>query len=112
MENKTIDVLGTLYTIKYRTPEQDEFLKDCDGYIDKTSKEIVVADFTNKSELKSPEVQIKKNLRHEIIHAFFYESGLWENWEHKKYGHEETTVDYFAIQWCKINRAFLEAGAI
>lgn len=35
-----------------------------------------------------------------------------ENWEHKEWGQEETTIDWFAIQWSKIHKAFLEADAV
>ena len=55
---------------------------------------------------------MKKVLRHEIVHAFMFESGLAENWEHKDYGQEETVVDWFAIQGPKIYRAWTEAGAV
>ena len=36
MKNKTIDILGTEYIIRYGK------ISDCDGYCDKTTKEIVV----------------------------------------------------------------------
>lgn len=51
----------------------------------------------------------KKQLRHEIIHAFLSESGLQCNWQHtEQFGHDETTVDWFAIQSPKIFKAFNE----
>jgi hypothetical protein len=56
---------------------------------------------------------MKKQLRHEIIHAFLYESGLGPNFEHyKQFGHEETIVDWFAIQYPKIEEAFKSVGAL
>lgn len=54
----------------------------------------------------------KENLRHEIIHAFLLESGLGYNIEHKEYGHEETMIDWLAIQSPKIFKAFKEAGCL
>ena len=38
---KKINVLGTEYTIELLSKEADNFLRDCDGYCDKTSKRIV-----------------------------------------------------------------------
>lgn len=56
---------------------------------------------------------MKKQLRHEIIHAFLAESGLQANFEHyKQFGHEETIVDWFAIQFPKIMKTFEEIGAL
>ena len=51
-------------------------------------------------------------LRHEIVHAFMFESGLAENWEHKNIGQEETVVDWFAIQGLKIYNAWKQADCI
>ena len=51
----------------------------------------------------------EKELRHEIIHAFLSESGLQSNFEHsQQFGHEETIVDWFAIQFPKIFKVFQE----
>ena len=36
MEKKTVNILGTEYKIEYLSTEEDEFLKDCDGYCDYT----------------------------------------------------------------------------
>ena len=55
----------------------------------------------------------KKQLRHEIIHAFLSESGLQCNWQHtEQFGHDETTVDWFAIQSPKIFEVFKELDLI
>ena len=64
------------------------------------------------SELDDFEWYRKKVLRHEIIHAFLYESGLHENWTHPQYGHDETYVDWIALQFDKLLKAFKEAGTI
>lgn len=107
-----IDVLGTKYTISEKTKDQDNFLDKCDGYCDKTVKKIVITKEPADSELDNWEVYRKKILRHEIIHAFLYESGLQENFQHIKFGHEETTVDWIAIQFPKMLKAFKEAECI
>lgn len=107
-----INVLGTDYTIEKRTSAEDDLLLEMDGYCDKTSKRLVVAEKDKKCDLDLFEEYQKKVLRHEIIHAFMYESGLGENWEHKNIGQEETVVDWFAIQGLKIYNAWKQADCI
>lgn len=101
-----IDVLGTKYTISYKP------LEDLDGYCDKTTKEIAIATKDDSCNLGDFELYQKKVLRHEIVHAFMFESGLAENWEHNRYGHEETVIDWFAIQGLKIYKAWEKANCI
>lgn len=108
----TVNILGTDYTIEKKTSAQDECLLECDGYCDKTSKRLVVAEKDSKCNLDCFEEYQKKVLRHEIVHAFMYESGLAENWEHKNIGQEETVVDWFAIQGLKIYNAWKQAECI
>ena len=56
---------------------------------------------------------MNKQLRHEIIHAFLSESGLQSNFEHcTKFGHEETMIDWIAVQFPKIYEVYKEVGAI
>lgn len=110
---KKIKILGAKYTIKIRNPAQDKYLKEADGYCDKTTKTIVIAKEDTESELGNYEVYLKKVLRHEIIHAFLFESGLAENYQHAdQYGQEETMVDWIAIQFPKLWKAFKKAGAL
>lgn len=112
-ENTVIDVLGTKYVIKECSVEEEPFLKECDGFCDKTSKIICITKKKPEHDFDYFETYQRKILRHEIIHAFFYESGLQENFEHpNRYGHDETTVDWFAVQWTKIHKAFLEAKCL
>lgn len=107
-----IDVLGTNYTILEKSAEQDKFLNSCDGYCDKTSKKIVIKLVDETNELDDYEVYRRKILRHEIIHAFLFESGLHENFQHKEWGHDETMIDWVAAQFLKLLKAFKEAGCI
>lgn len=106
----TVNVLGTKYSIHYKSPSEDKFLQECDGYCDKSSKKIVVT--TENLELENFVEYQKKCLRHEIVHAFMYESGLAENWEHKNFGQEETVVDWVAIQFPKLLEIFKKVGAL
>lgn len=107
-----IDILGTEYTIEEKTPEEDSFLEKCDGYCDKSTKQIVVAKEYHESELGNFKWYQNKVKRHEIIHAFLFESGLHENWDHKESGHDEMVVDWIAVQFPKILRAFKAAGCL
>ena len=99
-----IDVLGAKYDVHYRTPNQDAFLHDCDGYCDKTTREIVVKAGDNSSGLGDNDRYLRKVLRHEIIHAFFNESGLSDSSNHYDgaWAKNEEMVDWFAIQSPKI----------
>lgn len=109
----SVSVLGTSYTIHKVRREQDPDLAESDGYCDKTVKKIVVVGLDKKnSDLGDVKAHMKKVLRHEIVHAFMFESGLAENWGHKDYGQEETVVDWIAIQGPKIYKAWTEAGAV
>lgn len=106
MDNKIVNILGTDYTIEAKE------LKDgsADGYCDYTSKTIVIRT-DNVNEVGDFEYLRKKTLRHEIIHAFMSESGLQSNWQHfEHFGHDETMVDWFAIQFNKIHKVFVELG--
>ena len=106
-----INVLGTEYTVLERATEQYKILSECDGYCDKTTKIIVIKGRTTDCDLGNFERYLRKVMRHEIIHAFLFESGLAENFERAdKWGHDETTIDWFAIQYPKLTAAFKEAG--
>lgn len=108
-----IDVLGTKYTVTITTVKKDPFLNSCDGYCDKTTKKIVVKAEDENSELGNYGVYLKKILRHEIIHAFLFESGLHENFKHAdEFGHDETMIDWFAVQFPKLYAAFKAADCL
>ena len=109
---KKINVLGTEYTIEIKTKEENKFLEEIDGYCDKTSKKIVVAAEDEGNQLEIYSDYQKKVTRHEIIHAFLFESGLHENFEHKQWGHDETTIDWVAVQFPKLLKAFEQADCL
>lgn len=115
MENMKINVLGTEYTICEKTEEQDYRMKECDGYCDKTTKEIVVLKVSaDNCDLHKPKWYTDKVLRHEIVHAFLFESGMHEctNWEANGSCHNEQLVDWFAVQSPKIFKVYQELGII
>lgn len=102
----TVNILGTEYTVYKKPRQEDENLAQCDGYCDKTTHVIVVTTPDNDSDLGDFTVYQKKILRHEIIHAFLFESGLHENWKHDTFGHDETYVDWIAAQFPKMLEVF------
>lgn len=119
-EIPTVNILGTDYAVTVKKYSEDESFgqKDIAGYCNSMTKEIVLCDMSTykgwENETKEAiEIYQKCSFRHEIVHAFFNESGLMENslsvdaWA----GNEEM-VDWIAIQGPKIYRAWQEAGAL
>lgn len=108
MNKKTVNILGTEYTIEELSSSEDAVLKDCDGYCDRTTHRIVVTTREDDCDLGDFEQYRKTVLRHECIHAFHFESGIAENFENQHYGFSESLVDWFAIQSPKIFKVFQE----
>jgi hypothetical protein len=111
MEDVKIDVLGTEYAIHYRNEHDDPLLdgKCRDGYTDNSAHEIVICNQKEDCELQNYENYRKSVLRHEIIHAFLYESGLdSSSYSYGAWAINEEMVDWFAIQSPKIFRVFAE----
>lgn len=104
-----VNILGTQYEILELNAEKDPSLLNCDGYCDHTIKRIVITTRSAACDLGEFEVYRRKILRHEIIHAFLFESGLHGNFTHAM-GHDETYVDWIAAQYPKIKAVFIEAG--
>ena len=108
---KSVSVLGTEYKIMFRGKSEDAKLEVAgDGYCDTSTKVCVVdkMDDTDPRCKGNLEEYRKSVVRHELVHAFLYESGIdvcaeWMN---------EELVDWIAIQFPKLNRAFQEADAM
>ena len=100
---KTIDILGTEYKVMFLGESDDSKLYEKDGYVDTSTKEIVVRDdfIETTDSLRDLQSYQEKVLRHEIIHAFLHESGLSANCDWAT----EECVDWFAIQYGKIVNA-------
>lgn len=116
-----IDVLGTTYTIKRVDHGQDYFMDkmQVSGYCMAHAKCIVILNLKSHPDWKDdPETAIKaaekETLRHELIHAFFNESGLQDSTMHTACGwaKNEEMVDWIAIQFPKILKAFKDADAL
>ena len=110
---RRVNILGTEYEIVIDAP--DEMLPPgSDGAMDHSIKRIVVAKFVpDERSIKDLDTYRKKVLRHEIIHAFLYESGIWNNSSTAEaWGIDETITDWIAIQSPKLFKAFKEADCL
>ena len=108
-----LTILGEKWTLKFVHEQDDKYLKNADGYTDKTTRKIVVLGYPPEdSEPEDWESYLKKCIRHEIIHAYLFESGLAENFHHQEFGHDETMIDFIAIQFPKILQTFEDAEAL
>ena len=109
--SKFITVLGTTYEIVFVDEKEEPRIKGKDGFVDKTQCKIYITKYSEESGFKNRKQYEAVIMRHEIIHAFMIESGLDNNWQHpNEFGHDETTIDWFAMQWHKINKIFLNLG--
>ncbi len=113
---QTINVLGTEYTIIEINEESEKRLKTTWGFCDFNTKQIYINEDINKEteeSCKNLEYFKKKVIRHEIIHAFLYESGLHENSSDiRAWAENEEMVDWFAIQSPKIFKIFNELNIL
>lgn len=116
MDNTTVNILGTEYTIEYKTDEEiakdmDCGVGECGSYCSETEKLIVISVFDKLyGENEESKNALKRhNLRHELVHAFLNESGLSQNsLNHGCWAKNEEMVDWFAIQSPKIFKVFQE----
>ena len=117
----TVNILGTPYEIIVKKYDEEEAFERrsiagfCDGYV----KEIVVCDMhTYKGWEQEAEKTIvaaqKETLRHEIVHAFFNESGLQDSsfGIDNSWARNEEMVDWIAIQGAKIYKAWKDVNAL
>ena len=107
-----VEVLGTLYSIESSNKVDDTNLENLDGYCDSSIKKIVIDTFKNyeghPSALENLDDYEKTVIRHELIHAFLFESGLSSN----SWAKDEEIVDWIALQFPKMMKAFAQCNAI
>ncbi len=106
---KTVEVLGVPYAIIDGDRSKDPCLDKADGYCDHTIKTCVIDTLIKTSDsVADLETYRKQVIRHELVHAFLFESGLGaESW-----GCNEEIVDWIAFQFPKMLQAFEEADAL
>lgn len=102
-----VNVLGTVYDILESNRVDDPILEEKDGYCDDTIKQCII-DSMNCSDVmakKNMKEYKKKVIRHELVHAFLFESGLsGESW-----ASNEEIVDWIAAMYPKMKIAFEQA---
>jgi hypothetical protein len=111
-----INILGSEWELFERTRAEDEKLNGCMGYSDHTLKHLVALnpegakeDFCNSD----AEFEKRRIIRHEIIHAFLYESGLsYDAVAVNNWACNCEMIDWFAIQAPKIYAAFATVGCL
>lgn len=104
-----VNVLGTDYSIIQSNKVDDMCLENCSGYCDKSVKKIVIDTFQEApNSLENLDEYKKEVIRHELIHAFLFESGLGDN----SWAKNEEIVDWIACQFPKILEAFRKADSI
>lgn len=106
-----VNILGTEYEIVKQTREENPKLKEASGLCEIYAHKIVLADYDHSdlSLFDNLEVYDKQTLRHEIVHAFFAESGLHSD---SDYAANEELVDWIAIQFPKMLKVFQEVDAL
>lgn len=68
----------------------------------RAAQDMLEPDASMRSKVKSQ----NETLRHELMHAFFFEAGLVE------YCSDETLVDFIAQQFPKLHKIFSETGCV
>lgn len=108
----TVNILGTQYSILIIEKEDYRYDREADGWCDPSVKELLVFNYKQSAESVKDLVSYQKRvIRHEIVHAFFYESGLWQNaYSSKCWAKNEEMIDWIAIQSPKLQKAYEEAG--
>jgi len=118
MRDCKVNILGTEYSVFFveKFPEHmSEFEETSDGLCNFHNREIYVKIPKDKDITEIGKERLtKKNLRHEICHAFLFESGLSSNTygQMGAWAEHEEMVDWFAIQSPKIYKVFLELGIL
>ena len=104
-----VNILGVDYEIIEQTSKENPKLDEANCICEIWSKKIVLAaDIIepHKMLVEKPEEFKNKVLRHEIVHAFFAESGLLN------YCNDENLVDYLAVQLPKMVKAMNEVDCL
>ena len=113
MQDFKANILGSEWSVVFGTEKEYPNLSEMDGYADFSTHQIVIdtmekadGQIGSKGDMTAYKKQV---IRHEIIHAFLYESGLEacsttsDNW-----ALNEEMVDWFSIQSPKIFKLFYE----
>ena len=104
-----LNILGTEYDYRETTDKEDQGLVGSGGYCDGFAKIIAIETDNNPNDpcsVKDLDAVSRKVKRHEVVHAFLYESGL------EDMSRNELLVDWIAAQFPKTLKTFEEIGAL
>lgn len=104
MAIKHVNILGSTWTVRSEEMKDNNY----DGLTDSSLQEIRIR-LDNVNRVGNFEGLIKKQTRHEVIHAFLYESGLSFN---SDWAVNEELVDWIAIQFPKIAEVYEKLGCM
>ena len=102
-----VNILGTDYAIRVEDYDADRKLESNVAYVELYAKEIVLKRMDEDCHTVKRFEHFKRDvLLHEIVHAFFHESGMSEWCE------DEALVDWVALMLPKLVKAAQDAGAL
>jgi hypothetical protein len=112
-----LDILGRTYTVKtLKREEHEDILKNSCGQTDWEDATIYLENFVDETHEDDENGMLTQNLgkalndtfRHEIVHAFFYESGLCNEVD---FTQNEALVDWIALQFPKMMKVMMQGKA-
>ncbi len=114
VKDMELSILGSKWRVTSRDRQNDKLLEGLAGYTDAYARLIVLAVMDPEEHtISNPHAELQSTLRHEIIHAFFYESGLWTDSETADHwAMNEEMVDWLAIQFPKMFDVMQAAKAL
>ena len=108
--NRKVNIMGVEWTIKVVDPDDERMTDiDCTGLCEAYTHEIYVKDRTKLNDPKqylNIEDFVKKVLRHEIVHATFFEAG------NSSYYEDEELTETLAHLVPKMAKAMIELDLI
>lgn len=107
-EEMKVNVLGTIYIVEIKKQEEMKRLAEDSSFIYglcKYGDKKIYIDV----DVAQDENEFRTTLRHELIHAFAYESGCFTQVE---FALDEMCIDWFALQFPKIFEAFNELNIL
>lgn len=116
MIDKTVNILGTEWKIIVCKENESVLLdgKYRDGCTDNSTRTIYICEKKEDCELQDYETWKKLSLRHEIFHAYLFESGLdaSSGTVNCPWATNEEMIDWLAIQSPKIFKTFQELDVL
>lgn len=108
---EVVNILGAEWKIIFRNEEEDPKLEDNDGYCDWTTHEIIICRYGKPDvmDCRNIPLAMRNTIRHEIVHAFAFESGLAQ---YNEWAQNEEMVDWIARQFPKMLEAFKSIDAM